>query len=98
MGILNVGKVRSHTKQKKQTKVQKLIHHFRQSAKSKRSNSIHNYGGPNNDRTFRTVRWTGRKFHVHADSRKTRLLRRTKAGPSGMSNYDHRIALTVDFS
>ena len=36
--------------------------------------------------------------HVHADSRKTRLLRRTKAGPSGMSNYDHRIALTVDFS
>ena len=37
-------------------------------------------------------------IHVHADSRKTRLLRRTKAGRSGMSNYDHRIALPVDFS
>jgi hypothetical protein len=37
-------------------------------------------------------------IHVHADSRKIRLLRETKAGPSGMSNYDHRIALTVDFS
>ena len=37
-------------------------------------------------------------IHVHADIRKTRLLRRNKAGPSGMSNYDHRVALTVDFS
>jgi hypothetical protein len=46
MGILNLGKVRSHTKQKKQTKVQKLIHYFRRSAKSKRSNSIQNYDDP----------------------------------------------------
>ena len=37
-------------------------------------------------------------IHAHEDSCKTRLLRRTKAGPSGKSNYDHRIALTVDFS
>jgi hypothetical protein len=37
-------------------------------------------------------------IHVHPDIRKTRLLRRNKAGPSGMSNYDHRIAPTVDFS
>jgi hypothetical protein len=37
-------------------------------------------------------------IHMHADSRKIRLLRRTKAGPSGKSNYDHRIALTVGFS
>jgi hypothetical protein len=35
---------------------------------------------------------------MNAEIRKTRLLRRNKAGPSGMSNYDHRIALTVDFS
>ena len=28
-------------------------------------------------------------FHVHLNIRKTRLLRRNKAGPSGMSNYDH---------
>jgi hypothetical protein len=37
-------------------------------------------------------------IHVHADIHKTRLLRRNKAGPSGISNYDHRVALTVDFS
>jgi hypothetical protein len=37
-------------------------------------------------------------IHVHTDIRKTRLLRRNKAGPSGMLNYDHRVALTVDFS
>jgi hypothetical protein len=36
-------------------------------------------------------------IHVYADIRKTRLLRRNKTGPSGMSNYDHRVALTVDF-
>ena len=28
-------------------------------------------------------------IHVHADIHNTRLLRRNKAGPSGMSNYDH---------
>jgi hypothetical protein len=37
-------------------------------------------------------------IHVHADIRKTGLLRRNKAGRSGMSNYDHRVALRVDFS
>jgi hypothetical protein len=35
---------------------------------------------------------------VHAGSRRTRLLRRTKASPSGMSRYDYRVAITVDFS
>ena len=28
-------------------------------------------------------------FHVHLNTRKTRLLKRNKEGPSGMSNYDH---------
>ncbi|MGA9010294.1 MAG: hypothetical protein WB495_26260, partial [Xanthobacteraceae bacterium] len=37
-------------------------------------------------------------IHAHPPIRKTRLLRRNKGGLSGMSNYDHRIAPTVDFS
>lgn len=47
MGILNLGKVSSHTKQKNQTKVQKLITTSVRSVKSKWSNSIHNYADPN---------------------------------------------------
>ena len=56
MGILKLDKgFSSHTKQKNQAKVQKLITTSVGRRKASGANSIHNYGGPNNDKTSTTV-------------------------------------------